>query len=118
MSPRTPDRGHGSLAPRRRPAGADAAVRDPRAEARRWIRNADQLMDSLRRTARKDARMRVRLEALRHRRETARVKAVALERAGTRRSADARGELAEALDDLRASWRSVIGALDREGVYL
>lgn len=101
------------LASRSRERSVESVVR----ESRRWSRHAGRLVNTLESVASDSPRLLAKVEGLRHRRDTLAIKADAVDRLGDERSARLLRELETARLDLRTAWRSVMHALDREGVY-
>lgn len=97
--------------------GRDAAIEKAVADARRWSRYVDTLLDAFRSNGEAPAALGARLEALRNKRDSVVTKVEALKRHRTRDWARARRELDAARGELRECWRSVIGTLDREDLF-
>ena len=93
-------------------------IRVKRREARRWSRHVDRLLEAFHTSQEPPPNLGVKLEALRNKRDTAITKVDALEHHRRRGWPRARKELNEALEELRDSWRTVLGALDKETIFI
>ena len=93
-------------------------IREAETEARRWTRLVDSLVGAFQ--GRRDCapQLAARMEALRNKRDTVVTKVEALKRHRSRNWYRARLELEDARRELEDSWRTVIGALNKEGLYV
>ena len=96
----------------------DAVVRRSRHEAGRWSGLVDTLLRAFHRSEDAPPALRGKLEELRNRRDTVVTKVDALARHRHSGWRSARRELDDARAEFRGAWRSVIGTLDKESLYV
>lgn len=99
-------------------AGVDRGTLIRRAEknAERWSGHVDRLLEAFSK-GHSNAALAAQLEGLRHKRDTVLTKVEALRRHEHRGWRDARREFLCARRELRAAWRTVMAAIERENMF-
>ena len=88
------------------------------AEMERWDRYVDTLVSAFQRSGEAPPALEPKLEELRHKRDSVVTKLAALRHHERRGFKDARHELERARSELRNAWRSVIGTLSKDGLFV
>jgi len=87
-------------------------------EVTRWSNTVDTLVEAFHGRRATPPSLHAKIEALRNKRDTVVTKVVALKHHPREGWRDARRELEVARRELRDCWRSVIGTLDKEGLFV
>lgn len=95
----------------------EALIRQGEREVRRWSGYVDTLLRAFRRNEEAPPSLASKMEELRNKRDSVVTKVEALKRHKQSGWSEAKGELEEARRELRNSWRTVIGTLDRESLF-
>ncbi len=98
--------------------GRDSAIRKSESEVRRWSSYVETLLRAFHQHAEVPPALGARLEELRNKRDSVVTKLEALKCHKVRGWTEARRELDGARRELRDAWRSVIGTLDRENLFI
>lgn len=102
---------------RRDPPDVEAVIDGAEAEAARWSRSVDTLLQAFGGLDEVPPALGSKLEALRNKRDTVVTKVEALKRHRGDGLARARRELERARRELRDAWRTVIGILQKESLF-
>jgi len=95
----------------------EAVIRQGETEVRRWSGYVETLLHAFRRNDDAPPSLGSKMEELRNKRDSVVTKVEALKRHKQRGWSEARGELEVARRELKESWRTVIGTLDRESLF-